>query len=257
MDAAVSYVEVAPAPVLGAKRAFGVLLGFVAVQLATGALLGFFGGLWHVLAHGSGPNTVPEVQRLVTVPGTLAGHVIGALVAFRMARRTLAGPIASGALVSIGWARASSRDLLRASVAGVGLGLVYVFVLVPAFPPSSDHELGPLASAAIAGGWARHVWAVLAVVVAPPVEEFVFRGVLLTGFRRSWGLAPAGVFVSVLFVAIHFSEIANTGAAIVGVALVTGATLIARLAGRSLAPAIALHASYNLALVVATYASGL
>jgi membrane protease YdiL (CAAX protease family) len=241
MDAAVSYVEVAPAPVLGAKRAFGVLLGFVAVQLATGALLGFFGGLWYVLTHGS---------------GTLAGHVIGALVAFRIARRTLAGPIASGALVSIGWARASSRDLLRASVAGVGLGLVYVFVLVPAFPPFPGGELGPLASAAIAGGWARHVWAVLAVVVAPPVEEFVFRGVLLTGFRRSWGLAPAGAFVSVLFVAVHFSEIAYAGPAIVGVALVTGATLIARLAGRSLAPAIALHASYNLALVVATYASG-
>ena len=256
MDAAVAYVEVAPAPVLGAKRAFGVLLGFVAAQLATGAVLGFFGGLWYVLAYGPGPNTVSEVQRLVAVPGTLAGHIIGAFVAFRMARRTLAGPIASGAFVSIGWARASSRDLLRASAAGVGLGLVYLFVLVPAVQPSPGRELGPLASAALAGGWARHAWAFLAVLVAPPVEEFVFRGVLLTGFRRSWGLAPAGALVSVLFVAAHFSEIANAGPAIIGVALVTGATLVARLAGRSLAPAIALHASYNLAIVIATYASG-
>src|SRR5258705_3080346 len=126
-----------------------------------------------------------------------------------MVRRTLAGPVASGAFVSIGWARASSRDLLRASAAGVGLGVVYLFVLVPAIEPSPGRELGPLASAALAGGWARHAWAFLAVLVAPPVEEFVFRGVLLTGFRRSWGLAPAGALVSVLFVAAHFSEIAN------------------------------------------------
>lgn len=255
MATAVSYGEVASAPVLGAKRAFGVLLVVFAAQLGTGAFLGFFGAIWYVIAYGPGPHVAAEVQRLVTVPATLAAQIIGVVLAFRMTRRSLPGPIASGALASIGWVPASSRTLLRASAGGIALGLLYLFVLVPAAQPTHARELGPLASAAIAGGWTRHLWALLALAVAPPAEEFVFRGVLLTGFRRSWGLAPAAALVSVLFVAAHFSEIAHVGPAIIGVALVTGATLIARLAGRSLAPAIALHASYNLALVVATYAS--
>jgi hypothetical protein len=189
------------------------------------------------------------------VPAVLAGEIIGGIVAFRMTRRTLSGPIGSGALLSIGWSRARARDVLLASSAGVALALLYLFGLVAGSRPSPGHEWGPLAAAVSSGGWPLHAWAVLALVVAPPVEEFVFRGVLFTGLRQSWSLGSAGAFVLLLFVAAHFSEIASYGPAVIGVALVGGATLVARIATRSLVPAIALHASYNLCLVVVTYLS--
>jgi membrane protease YdiL (CAAX protease family) len=92
-------------------------------------------------------------------------------------------------------------------------------------------------------------------VVAPPVEEFVFRGVLFAGFRRSWKTGAAGALVTLLFIAAHFTEVAGYGPAVIAVALVGAATLVARIATDSLAPAIALHASYNLGLVVALYAA--
>lgn len=255
MDAGTSYVEVTSAPVIGAKRAFVVCLVFFAAQFVAGAVIGFFGGLWYVFNYGPGPQVVADVQRGVAVPAALAGEIIGGLVAFRMTRRTRPGPIGSGALGFIGWSRASSRDLLVASSAGVALAFLYLFGLVPAFLPSPEQEWGPLTTAVSSGGWPLHAWAVLAVVVAPPVEEFVFRGVLFTGLRKSWRLGSAGTLVTLLFVAAHFSEIASYGPAVMGVALVGGATLVARIATKSLVPAIVLHASYNLVLVVVTYGS--
>lgn len=193
---------------------------------------------------------------MVVVTAAFVGEIVGGLVAFRMARRALPGPIGSGALLPIGWSRASSRELLLASSAGAALACLYLFALVPAFPPSPGRAWGPLAAAVGYGGWPRHAWAVLGLVVAPPVEEFVFRGVLFAGLRQSWGPVTAGALVIVLFVAGHVSELAGYGPAATGVALLGGATLVARIATRSLGPSIALHAAYNVGLVVVTYASG-
>ena len=81
----------------------------------------------------------------------------------------------------------------------------------------------------------------------------MFRGILFTGFCQSWSLGSAGALVLLLFVAAHFSEITGYGPAVVGVVLAGTGTLVARIATRSLVPAIALHASYNLCLVAATY----
>lgn len=255
MDRGVFSVEEATSPAIGAKRALVVFLVFASAQLVAGAVIGFSAALWYVLAYGPGSQVVSDVQRAVAVPAALAGEIIGGMAALRMARRTLPGPIASGALRSIGWSPARSRDLLLASAAGIALALLYVFGLVPLVLPSPGKEWGPLTSAVSSGGWPLHAWAVLAVVVAPPVEEFVFRGVLFSGVRQSWRLGSAGALVTVLFVAAHFSEVASYGPAVIGVALVGVATLVARVATRSLGPAIALHLSYNLVLVVVTYVS--
>ena len=46
---------------------------------------------------------------------------------------------------------------------------------------------GPVAKMAASNGMGRAVWAVLAVLIAPPVEELLFRGVMLRGMIASWG----------------------------------------------------------------------
>jgi membrane protease YdiL (CAAX protease family) len=240
---------------LGPKKGLLVLFVYYAVQIVVGVVIGIGGGLWYVVSRGADdPQVVDLAQRSVVVPASLAGVVAGGVVAFRLARRSMPGPIASGALLSIGWSPARSRDLLLAAAAGVGLAFFYLFGLMAASPPSPNQQWGPLVSAAMSGGWARHTWAILALFVTPPVEEFVFRGVLFTGFSRSWMPGSAGALVLILFVAVHLPEVVAYGPAVVAVALVGGATLVARIVTNSLLPAIALHAFYNLGLVVATYA---
>jgi membrane protease YdiL (CAAX protease family) len=75
---------------------------------------------------------------------------------------------------------------------------------------------------------------------------------MFTAFCRSWTASIAGFVVTALFVASHIPETRYLPA-LVSISVLGGAALIFRIQTKSLAPAIALHASYNLAVVVATY----
>ncbi len=136
---------------------------------------------------------------------------------------------------------------------GFGLSVVYLTLAVT-FPPAPDQLKGPLHSAVMMGGWPRHIWVLLALLVAPPVEEFVFRGVLFAGFSRSWGPYVSGLIVTVVFVALHALEISGYWPALLAITTLALAALYARIKTNSLAPAIVLHASYNLLATVGVYA---
>jgi membrane protease YdiL (CAAX protease family) len=110
-----------------------------------------------------------------------------------------------------------------------------------------------LATSALAGGWQRHLWAFLALVLAPPIEEFVFRGVLLEGLSKSIGALAAAGIVIFAFVIVHVSETLTYWPAWAAIALLAGAALFFRLKTRSLVPAIAAHVGYNLVQVVCAY----
>jgi membrane protease YdiL (CAAX protease family) len=97
------------------------------------------------------------------------------------------------------------------------------------------------------------MWAILAIGVAPPTEELLFRGVLYAGFARSWGARAAAVVTTALFVALHAPEIRGYWPGWMVIASLGALALRARLRTGSLAPAIALHVGYNLALVVVIY----
>lgn len=92
----------------------------------------------------------------------------------------------------------------------------------------------------------------LACVIAPVVEEMLFRGIILRGFLRRYGRAQAIWASAALFGMAHLN-IYQFGAGLL-LGAVSG-WLYAR--SRSLVPCIALHASYNTALnLLANYASG-
>ena len=242
-------------PELAARRALFIFVIFYVGQVVVGFLMGVLAGVYYSATRGStGPAVLAEMQRTITVPASLVGAVLAALVVLRMTRRSLPGPMTSAALSPIGWSWASARHLATGVLLGFSLSLTYLFALVPSFPPAPDQAWGPLVRAANAGGWSRHGWALLALFVAPPVEEFVFRGVLFTGLSRSWGPGLSGALVTVLFVAPHVTEVLAYWPALVSMGLVGVATLLIRIATKSLAPAIFVHASYNLVLVLAVYA---
>jgi membrane protease YdiL (CAAX protease family) len=242
-------------PELAAGRALFIFIIFYVGQVVVGFTMGVLAGVYYAATRGSTDLTVlAEMQRTIAVPASLVGTVLAGLVVLRMTRRSLPGPMKSGALSPIGWSGASARHLASGLVLGFGLSLAYLFVLVPSFPPAPDQAWGPLVRAAQAGGWSRHGWAFLALFAAPPVEELVFRGVLFSGFSRSWGSGLSGTLVTVIFVAAHFTEVFAYWPALVSLGLVGVTTLLIRISTKSLAPAIFVHASYNLVLVLSVYA---
>nr|WP_269204652.1 CPBP family intramembrane glutamic endopeptidase [Motilibacter deserti] len=94
--------------------------------------------------------------------------------------------------------------------------------------------------------WALAVVAVLSVVVAPVVEELLFRGLLLRGLMTRLRFWPAALISSALFGLMH-APTALTGAP--AVVLHTGALglvlcLLTRRTGR-LVPAVLVHALHN------------
>jgi membrane protease YdiL (CAAX protease family) len=243
-------------PTLAGWRAVAITVVFFVVQVVMGIALGIGVGV-HVAITGGGQDTASRMADTLgraMLPAALAGVVLGAFVAFRMTRRTLHGPISSGALAPIGWRPAPVSQTAMAVLVGCLLSVLYMFVLARISPPTEGQPWGPLATAALSGGWPRLLWALLALVVAPPIEEFVFRGVLLQGLSQSLGVPRAAVIVTAVFVLAHASEALAYWPAWVGVILFSIAAVLFRLRTRSLVPAVAVHAAYNLGLVVAVFA---
>ncbi|MDQ4143781.1 MAG: CPBP family intramembrane metalloprotease [Actinomycetota bacterium] len=87
-------------------------------------------------------------------------------------------------------------------------------------------------------------------VVAPVVEEFVFRGLLYRSARSKWGIGVASVISAVAFACLHFIPL------LLGVFFVFG-LILAAVAQRfdSIYPAIVVHALNNAVSIGLLYAA--
>jgi membrane protease YdiL (CAAX protease family) len=193
-----------------------------------------------------------QIAPRVTLVAAIAGTLLSGGVVLALARRALPATPEAAALRALGWTPVPAGVVVRAAL--TGLGLVVAFVVAGRFLPAARHELGPLGRIAAAGGGLRVAWAVLAVAIAPPVEELVFRGVLYAGFAAKWASSRAGFVTTMIFVAMHATEIGAYWPAWIAIGVLSTLALRARVATGSLVPAVALHATYNLGLVLATYA---
>ncbi len=100
------------------------------------------------------------------------------------------------------------------------------------------------------GGVALAAVAFVALLLAPPLEEVMYRGLLFDGFKESWGFVPAALVVTVLFVLVHIFEISHYWPAAAAIVCLAAATLIVRLRMRSIMAAIVLHVAYNAGMVL-------
>jgi len=237
-----------PAPgarsVLGAGRALKVVAAFLGTQMVVAVVVGVWVGLRH--ARGRAPTGGGfQLDARAAIGAAVVGTLLGGLAAVGLIARTAHG------WADVGWRRATARACVGA--AAQGLGLVVVFVSLARLLPT-PRALGPLASLAQSGGWARAAWALLAFAVAPPVEELVFRGALYAGLARAGRPLVAAVVTTVVFVGLHAAEIGRYWPAWVAIGLLGALALRVRVRTGSLLPAIILHASYNLGLVLAVYA---
>lgn len=228
---------------LGAGMAWLIFLMYVVSQIVAGFGVGVVYGIYQGMKGAGMPTEIDPVWLLA---GGAIGVALSGVVVLTMARASF--PRGPEGMASIGWRRATRTHTLTGAAIGLGLSVILP-VFGSVFPPSPDQAMGPLAEAASSSGWAQLVLVFLALMLAPPIEEFLFRGVMFAGFSRSWGPALASVLVTVLFAAAHLPEVMSYWPALVSIAIVGVAALVMRRRSGSLVPAIALHATYNVVLV--------
>lgn len=194
--------------------------------------------------------SVPNRIASAAAPALLIVSGVASVLAVLMITRLWAWQLVRDTSdAGIGVTRPRRRHLLVASAAGIVLGVSYVSVVAWIVPYEAGAPLGPLAAAATGGPLNRGAFAVLALLFAPIVEEFFFRGLLLKGFSTTWGLRTAGVLVTALFVLLHLTETFRYWPATIAVTMMALGALVARTSTGSLGPAVALHAAYNLVIL--------
>ena len=253
VDADTVSEPVPATPVFGTRRAVWIVACYFAAQFIFVFVVAMAMTVVGAVQQ-TGRDKLPPLSPGVLMGVGLAGAVLGGLVAYRMARRSFAASSRGELERTVGLCVVSSRQLALAAVGGIVIAVFNVLVLMRAFPPSSEQQLGPLVLAAREGGWARHLVAGFAVFVAPPVEEFVFRGVLFSGLARSWSVGVAASVSSVIFALVHISAWPPYWPAIAAVLLLGAAAQYARIVSVSLAPGLAMHVAYNVGLMLASYA---
>ncbi len=225
---------------MNARRALALFAAYVGANIAAGTVI----AIAFAIARGGSREALRSVI-VLGAPITIV--VAGAFVFWLTRRMLLAEP---DGLRSIGCVRTTPDRQAAAAIVGLALGSFFAFVVVPLFPLPPEVRLGPVTQAAAEGGWKLYTWIALAIFIAPPIEEFVFRGVLWTGLARSWGPIAAAIVVTALFVAMHLLDAGRYPPALFAITVTGLACLGARVLTGSIAPPIALHMAYN--AVIAT-----
>ena len=231
---------------MNAKRALLLFAAYAGTMLAVDVLIGVVVAMHYRQAGGG----IEELHAAMLL-GSAFGIVVAGACVFWLARRMLRGD--PDGLRTVGWMRTTPRNQALAAVAGLALGLFYAVVVTRLFPLGPKVQLGPVVVDAISGGgWKLYAWIVLALFIAPPIEEFVFRGVLWTGFARSLGPIAAAIVVTALFVLMHVLESGRYPPALFAIATLGLACIGARVLTRSLAAPIAMHMAYNAVIATGT-----
>ena len=144
----------------------------------------------------------------------------------------------------IRWRNPGLRQFIRLFFGGILLafGVLFGFSFLP------DHNTFPLERLFSSPG-AAYALGAFAVLIAPFMEELIFRAVFFSFFDYRVGLGFAVVGTAVLFAAMHVPEYWPAWSHVVMILLVGLVFSLARGITGSLAPSVILHTAYNAALM--------
>ena len=241
---------------LDAGRATLILLAYLGAQAVAGLTAAFAVGLYLGIARGLHLTTVtvakqiadlqPTTVLLGTVLGVIAGGIVMVVLTQAMAGPCLADRTPTGAA----WVYGTPGEWIK----GLGIGAA---VAIAASLSSAGFEamgLHPketaLTKLILTPGLPQLAWFALALLVAPPIEELLFRGVLYGAYRRALGPARAAVVVTAIFVLFHLGQIATFPPYALGIGGLAVAALWWRLRTAAVGPAMVVHFGYNLVIVL-------
>jgi membrane protease YdiL (CAAX protease family) len=236
-------------PGWGLPQAFWLVVGFIIMQMvgALGSAFAIKAIVW-LAVHAGHPPPPPHESVLATV---VAGYLTSALWSLWYIGRLGPARLRDGGATGIAWRRADGGAYVTA-VLFAALIIVTVVILVHVFPPNMAAVRNmPSAKVFGAPGWPAAILVLLAVFLAPPVEEYVFRGGVFAALASRVSPLWAGVITTALFMAVHAPEKIYYPAGFIDVGLMAAAAAWMRVKFGSIRPGILLHVLYNAGLMFA------
>jgi CAAX protease family protein len=220
-----------------------VLLAYIGAQALVWTIVGVIAAVRAGRAGDHG-DLLKALTGLVPValPGSLLAGGVALLLVLRRWRRRL-GASALASLLGLSWGR--PRQVVNGVLAGAALAM---FIL-PLMALMADRPEPPDLMTQLAGSsnQALRAWMICAVLLAPPIEELMFRGALLGGLADTWNIRAAALISGATFWLMHGPEFIHWPAA-VAIGLLTILATWLRVRSGSLGPSIAAHFGYNLVL---------
>lgn len=243
--------EPAPWGIRGAILVTG--LSF-AVQIVVALILGGFAAAVITFMDPGLVGDEEEFQNLVVlvtvVPMALLYTVFTLAIIHVSVTRVWHRPFAESLKLKI-----PTRAGLLGSLA-LGALMAAAFVTLASLFPPQEEIGGPLARLAETGLAGHLLWILLAVVMAPTVEEILFRGYAYLGVRQKLGPVRAGIAVSVVFLLLHLGETGFYIPALAGIGGMAVILIVLMERGGNLTCCIACHLGYNGALSMLSFFAG-
>jgi membrane protease YdiL (CAAX protease family) len=230
------------------RDAITALLIFLGAEAAVWSVVGVIAAV----RVGKGGDQAALLQALtglipIALPGSLLAGGFALLLLLNRWRQRLG----TAALLNLlGLSSSQPRQISRGVLAGAVLGFLVLpimgLVADPAEPPDMMTQLAASSNAAL------RAWMLSAVLLAPPIEELMFRGVLLGGLAQTWNLRAAAIISGATFWLMHGPEFVHWPAA-VAIGMLTVLATWLRVRHRSLIPSIGAHFGYNLVLATVVW----
>lgn len=156
-----------------------------------------------------------------------------------------------GSPSGIGWRPAPGRAYGFALLLALAL-IACVILLFRILPPDQVKlETMDTAKLFLGPAWAQVAILATIFILAPIVEEILFRGIFFAGVAAKWGAGSATILTSLLFIMVHAPEKIHYIPGFLDVGMLSLVACWLRLRCRSIRPGILLHMTYNTGLLLA------
>jgi membrane protease YdiL (CAAX protease family) len=211
-----------------------VVLWFV-IQSARGAALPNFGAPQELVEWLKSPTLL-----LVQVLSTIVAHAITIGICWMVVTRMGKRPF----WATLGWDWAGhSLWYWMAFSASVMIAILLVTQLLGrVLPQSEENSFTELLKSSTQ---VRIAIAILATFSAPLVEEAVYRGLLYSGLRKVFGVAPTVLLVTLMFAGVHVLQYFGSWVSLAGLTLLSLALTLVRAKTKSVLPCVVIHTVNN------------
>ncbi len=239
-------------PELRAATAIFIFILYLAGQAITSIVVTVFVTIKYI-AGGGNLNQRDAFQELISgiMPEIVFSSALGGVLAFAAGSYVVRKSLQDNSPFGAAWTAGKPKVLLVSILLGACAALIYFIFsifsfLVFSFTPGQKGGL--LTQMAFQSGAGQFVWIIFTLFIAPFVEELLFRGILLGGLNRSFGVWWGVAVSNFLFISLHYSEAIYYWPAFIGIALLSAIATRQRLTKKAIGPAVAVHFGYNLGI---------
>lgn len=188
----------------------------------------------------------PELA-IFFVCGTFLAQILTLMLSYRFITRTSDGSFFS----ALGWHWPKRFGLVTTIL--FTIFIFFVTAAVISLFPYQKTDMQKFIEISMA---VRVLVGIIAIIGAPFVEELIYRGILFAGLRRDFGVVPAIIGVSFLFLLVHIPQYWGAWGVITGLGMLSLTLTLVRAYSGSLLPSFVIHLIFNTIQVILMIAQG-